>query len=188
MIKFNLSESAPNVLLRGKEVEAVFEVQTVNKLNLPEVNEEFLSKLGFATEDDYRGFLKAQLESQMIYQQEQIARETITAELLKDADWELPPALLERIQPIGNGAGAGAKRLLLERDALRRAEMGIDTAANIETRPEIKPEIVDVIPSDPKPAKQPAKEPIKEPAQPVAQPAQPVTPPEQPDNQGGEQP
>ena len=34
----------------------------------------------------------------------------------------LPPALLERIQPIGNGAGAGAKRLLLERDALRRAE------------------------------------------------------------------
>lgn len=96
VIKFNLSESAPNVLLRGKEVEAVFEVQTVNKLNLPEVNEEFLSKLGFATEDDYRGFLKAQLESQMIYQQEQIARETITAELLKDADWELPPALLER--------------------------------------------------------------------------------------------
>jgi rod shape-determining protein MreC len=73
-------------------------------------------------------------------------------------------------------------------DALRRAEMGIDTAANIETRPEIKPEIVDVIPSDPKPTKQPAKEPIKEPAQPVAQPAQPVTPPEQPDNQGGEQP
>ena len=78
-------------------------------------------------------------------------------------------------------------------DALRRAEMGIDTAANIETRPEIKPEIVDVIPSDPKPTKpvkEPANEPVKEPAQPIqpASPVQPVPSPEQPENQGGEQP
>ena len=78
-------------------------------------------------------------------------------------------------------------------DALRRAEMGIDTAANIETRPEIKPEIVDVIPSDPKPTKpvkEPANEPVKEPAQPIQQvpPVQPIPSPEQPENQGGEQP
>ncbi len=31
-------------------------------------------------------------------------------------------------------------------EALRRAEQGIDTAANIQTRPEIKPEIIDVVP------------------------------------------
>ena len=35
-------------------------------------------------------------------------------------------------------------------EALRRAEQGIDTAANVQTRPEIKPEIIDVIPSTPK--------------------------------------
>ena len=34
----------------------------------------------------------------------------------------LPPELFERIRPIGNGAGAGAKRLVLEREALERAE------------------------------------------------------------------
>ena len=34
----------------------------------------------------------------------------------------LPGALLERIQPIGNGAGAGAQRMVLEREALVRAE------------------------------------------------------------------
>ena len=68
-------------------------------------------------------------------------------------------------------------------DALRRAEQGIDTAANIETRPEIKPEIVDVLPEDTKPAK-PVKhdEPVKK-TQP-ALPEQPVQPVE-PENQGG---
>ena len=67
-------------------------------------------------------------------------------------------------------------------DALIRAEQGIDTAANIQTRPELKPEIVDVIPEQDKPKKndksgksgQPSK-----PAQntaPVQQPVEPVEP------------
>ena len=78
-------------------------------------------------------------------------------------------------------------------DAMLRAEQGIDTAANIQTRPEIKPEIIDVLPDEAKakkPAKQPAKKP-SQPAQPAQQPvqqAQPVPSPEQPDNQAGEQP
>ena len=77
-------------------------------------------------------------------------------------------------------------------EALRRAELGIDTAANIETRPEIKPEIVDVIPTDEPKEKKPAKEPEKEPVQsvqpnPPTQPAKPAEPVE-PENTGGEQP
>ncbi len=78
-------------------------------------------------------------------------------------------------------------------DAMLRAEQGIDTAANIQTRPEIKPEIIDVLPDEAKakkPAKQPADKP-SQPAQPVQQPvqqAQPVSSPEQPDNQAGDQP
>ena len=77
-------------------------------------------------------------------------------------------------------------------DALRRAELGIDTAANIETRPEIKPEIVDVIPTDEPKGNKAAKGPTKEPIQPVqptppAQPAKPAEPVE-PENTGGEQP
>lgn len=95
-LKFTLSDSAPNVLLRGKEVEAVFEIKNVYKLNLPELNEEFLGRFGFADEAAYRDFLKMNLESQMTYQQQQVARENITAMLLESADWELPPALLER--------------------------------------------------------------------------------------------
>jgi len=95
-IKFKLSDSAPNVLLRGKEVEAVFEIDSVYKLNIPAVDKEFLDQYGFESEEKYREFLKVQLENQMAYQQEQTAREAITSKLLETANWELPPALLER--------------------------------------------------------------------------------------------
>ena len=79
-------------------------------------------------------------------------------------------------------------------DALRRAEQGIDTAANIETRPEFKPEIIDVIPEDKKPERQSTsvkqQQPVL-PAQPV-QPTQPVTTapaePDEPSGGGNEQP
>ena len=61
-------------------------------------------------------------------------------------------------------------------DALIRAEQGTDTAANIQTRPELKPEIVDVVPSQdrPKKAGKPAK-PAKQPS-PAKQPAEAVKP------------
>ena len=68
-------------------------------------------------------------------------------------------------------------------DALRRAEQGIDTAASIQTRPEIKPEIIDVLPDEEKPQKpqkpqQPEDKPTPSPSQPVqpVQPPQPVEP------------
>ena len=61
-------------------------------------------------------------------------------------------------------------------EALRRAEQGIDTAANIQTRPEIKPEIVDVIPEEPDKSDKSDKP--DRPVKPVQndQPVQPVEP------------
>ena len=62
-----------------------------------------------------------------------------------------------------------------ELDALLRAEQGIDTAANVQTRPEIKPEIVDDIPAT-KPVKATGKGHHKENPVPPSQPTQPVEP------------
>ena len=74
-------------------------------------------------------------------------------------------------------------------DALRRAEQGIDTAASIQTRPELKPEIIDVLPDEEKPQKKGKQQKQPENASqptPPALPAEPVEPlnPES----GGEQP
>ena len=74
-------------------------------------------------------------------------------------------------------------------DALIRAEQGIDTATNIQTRPEIKPEIIDVIPDEDapvkkKPAKQPAGTPASEqPSQEATVQPQQAVEPENPDQQ-----
>jgi len=67
-------------------------------------------------------------------------------------------------------------------DALRRAEQGIDTLPGIQTRPEIKSEIVDEVPAQEKPKKRPAEQPAQS-----IQPAQPTQPQER-DNSGEEQP
>ncbi len=92
-----LSKDAPNAELRGKKVHLEFEVLGVKKLKLPELTEDFLQELGgFATEAELREAIRKNLERQMEYQQQKIARSQISSLLTKSADWELPPGLLQR--------------------------------------------------------------------------------------------
>ena len=80
-------------------------------------------------------------------------------------------------------------------DAILRAEQGIDTAANIQTRPEIKPEIIDVLPGETvKTGKTKSPKPDKSPE--AIEAPKPVEVPEAPENNkrpvepetGGDQP
>jgi len=92
-----LSQDAPNILLRGKEVTASFEVLEVKRLELPELTPEFLESLGgVESEADLRDMIKDNLERQLEYQQHQQAREQVTAALTEAADWDLPPEMLKR--------------------------------------------------------------------------------------------
>jgi trigger factor len=92
-----LSHDAPNLELRGKTVQLEFEVLEVKKLKLPELTEDFLQELGsFNSEEELREAIRRNLERQLEYQQQRIARQQISALLTKSADWELPPGLLER--------------------------------------------------------------------------------------------
>ncbi|MGL4511910.1 MAG: trigger factor [Lacipirellulaceae bacterium] len=92
-----LTEDAPNADLRGKEVALEIEVLEVKKLQLPELDEEFLLELGnFKSEEEFREAVKKNLERQLEYAQHQKARQQITGLLTEAADWELPPTLLKR--------------------------------------------------------------------------------------------
>src|SRR4051812_7792505 len=92
-----LSKDAPNEALRGKKIELEFEVLDVKKLKLPELTEDFLQELGgFSTEAELRDAIRKNLQRQLEYQQQKIARTQISALLTKSADWELPPGLLQR--------------------------------------------------------------------------------------------
>src|SRR3954454_22037175 len=92
-----LSKDAPNEDLRGKKIKLEFDVLDVKKLKLPELNEDFLQELGgFASEQELRDTIRKNLQRQLEYQQQRIARTQISALLTKSADWELPKGLLQR--------------------------------------------------------------------------------------------
>ena len=95
--QLTLTQDAPNVELRGKQVEVEFEVLEVKRLKLPELTPEFLQEIGnFNTEEELRDAIRKNLERQLEYQQQRDARGQITALLTKSADWQLPQGLLER--------------------------------------------------------------------------------------------
>jgi trigger factor len=92
-----LSKDAPNEELRGKKVKLEFEVLGVKKLKLPELNEDFLQELGgLKSEAELRDAIRKNLERQLEYQQQKIARSQISSLLTQSADWALPPGLLQR--------------------------------------------------------------------------------------------
>lgn len=95
--KVKLSQDAPNEALRGKEVDVEFEVLEVKKLKLPELTEEFLDEMGgFESKEKLREAIKADLQRQLEYEQQQKIRGQITELLTESASWELPPGLLKR--------------------------------------------------------------------------------------------
>ncbi len=92
-----LSNDAPNVALRGQKVQAIFQVLEVKKLEVPELSAELLEELGgFADEAELKDAIRDQLGRQLDYEQHRRARDQITAALTVAANWDLPPALLQR--------------------------------------------------------------------------------------------
>jgi trigger factor len=93
----HLSNDAPNEALRGQNVSAEFKVLEVKKLEMPELTPELLDELGgFSDEGDLRDAIREQLGRQLEYEQHRRAREQITAALTVAANWDLPPAMLQR--------------------------------------------------------------------------------------------
>ena len=92
-----LTEGAANEDLRGEQVNVEFDLLEVKQLKLPELTAEFLQEMGgFENETQLREAIKANLQRQLEYEQQQKIRGQITSLLTKSANWELPPALLKR--------------------------------------------------------------------------------------------
>ncbi len=92
-----LTANAPNEELRGKEITLEIEVLEVKKLRLPELDEEFLGEIGgFETEGDFRDAVQKDLQRQLEYEQQKVARAQISELLTESANWDLPPGLLKR--------------------------------------------------------------------------------------------
>ena len=96
-VPVQLTQDAANPELRGKTVDAVFEITDVKRLSLPTMDEAFLSKLGgYDNEGDFRDAVLDAMKRQLEHEQRRRIRRQITERLTVAADWELPPRLLER--------------------------------------------------------------------------------------------
>ncbi|MEM9368232.1 MAG: trigger factor [Planctomycetota bacterium] len=83
--------------MSGKELAGEFHVVEVLKQELPELTEDLLDELGeFDSKDEFDEFVRNSLERQANYRTEQAVRGNVVEQLLKDADFELPPALVRR--------------------------------------------------------------------------------------------
>jgi len=93
-----ISPDATQADLRDQEVKATFTVKTVERQQLPEIDEELLSNIGggFDTEEELREAVRSEMERQLTYHQDREIREQISNLLTESATWDLPPHLLSR--------------------------------------------------------------------------------------------
>jgi trigger factor len=96
-VDVEISLDAAKEELRGKKLKVELEVLDVKKLELPELNADFLRTLGeFESEQELRDAVRRSLERRLKYHQQQRARQQILSNLTVAADWDLPPEMLER--------------------------------------------------------------------------------------------
>ncbi len=92
-----ISAGAANAELKGKDVRVALEIRDVQYLELPELTPSFLDEIGgFEGPDELRDVVRGEMERQLEYEQQQSIRGQITDQLLRGANWDLPPELLER--------------------------------------------------------------------------------------------
>jgi trigger factor len=137
-VELELSDAVATPALRGKKVQAVFEVKDVKSLRLPELTHEFLHNFGVHSEEQLRERLRVLLERRHEYQQRQSAREQVLQQLAGGANLELPRDLLMRqarrafSRRIMEMRSAGisedeirGRQRLLERDVLASTEASL---------------------------------------------------------------
>jgi trigger factor len=91
-----LSSAVANPALRGKTVQATFDIKDVKTLRLPELTHEFLHTFGVHTPDQLRELLGVVLQRRLEYQQRQSAREQVLQQIAASGSWQLPEDLLLR--------------------------------------------------------------------------------------------
>ena len=91
-----ISSEAPNVALRGRTIDAEFDVKDVKRLRLPELNAEFLEKVGYETEEQLRDALHSVLRRRLEYEQKRVARQQLLDQLTSAVDLDLPQDLVKR--------------------------------------------------------------------------------------------
>jgi trigger factor len=95
-IKAHVPDTHPNEKLKNKDVEIEVKLKDLKKLELAEIDQEFLDSLGFADEKELREALREQMVERIEYDVQEAQREQIRKYLLESVQFELPAKLSAR--------------------------------------------------------------------------------------------
>ncbi len=95
-VKVAVPETHPGEKIRGKEVTLEFSLKDIKKLELAEIDEEFLTDLGFENQQQLRDALKEQMEERIKMDVQSALREQVHKYLLDNTTIEVPSRLSDR--------------------------------------------------------------------------------------------
>lgn len=95
-VDVTLSDSVANPELKGKTVQAIFDVKDVKTLRLPEMTHELMHQFGVHSPEQLRELIRVVLDRRLQYQQRQSARMQILEQVGASSQWDLPQDLLLR--------------------------------------------------------------------------------------------
>lgn len=95
-IKVSVPDTHPAEKIRGKEVTIEFALKDIKKLELAEIDEEFLQDLGFENEQQLRDALKEQMVERINMDVKSAQREQVHKYLLDNTNIEIPSRLSDR--------------------------------------------------------------------------------------------
>lgn len=95
-IKVQVPETHPAEKIRGKEVTIELALKDIKKLELAEIDEEFLADLGFQNQQELRDALREQMEERIGSDVKAAMREQVHKYLLDNTQIELPSRLSDR--------------------------------------------------------------------------------------------
>lgn len=96
VVDITLSTAAADASLRGKTVQATFEIKDIKTLRLPELTHEFLHTFDVHSPDELHELVRVVLQRRLEYTQRQSAREQVMQHISAAATWQLPQDLLVR--------------------------------------------------------------------------------------------
>lgn len=95
-VKVHVPETHPAEKIRGKDVAIEIALKDIKKLELAEINDEFLADLGFQNEKELRDALREQMEERIGSDVKSAMREQVHKYLLDNTTIDLPSRLSDR--------------------------------------------------------------------------------------------
>lgn len=91
-----VSMEADTIGMRGESVHVTFKVLDVKRMETPQLDDEFLGRIGAESVDALRGQIKGMLNRQVTYEQRQATRRQVMEKITDSADWDLPEDLVKK--------------------------------------------------------------------------------------------